>query len=64
MISASSAQGGLSHAVSYIWTANSDYGKVVRIGFKKRIAALWLEGNSLGQYTELNMTAFEKILKK
>ncbi|GHJ86009.1 hypothetical protein NliqN6_2411 [Naganishia liquefaciens] len=64
MISASSAQGGLSHAVSYIWTANSDYGKVVRIGFKKRIAALWLEGNSLGQYTDLNMTAFEKILKK
>lgn len=64
MISASSAQGGLSHAVSYIWTANSDYGKVVRIGFKKRIAALWLEGNSLGQYAELNMTAFEKILKK
>jgi phosphate transporter len=66
MISTSTAQGGgSSHApLSYIWTASSDYGKVVRIGFKKRIAALWLEGNYLGQYTELNMTAFEKILKK
>ncbi|KAJ9107551.1 hypothetical protein QFC21_001010 [Naganishia friedmannii] len=64
MISASSAQGGTSNLGSFIWTANSDYGKVVRIGFKKRIAALWLEGNSLGQYTDLNMTAFEKILKK
>lgn len=64
MISASSAQGGTSNLGSFIWTANSDYGKVVRIGFKKRIAALWLEGHSLGQYTDLNMTAFEKILKK
>ncbi|KAJ9123204.1 hypothetical protein QFC22_001397 [Naganishia vaughanmartiniae] len=64
MVSASSAQGGTSNFGSFIWTANSDYGKVVRIGFKKRIAALWLEGHSLGQYTDLNMTAFEKILKK
>lgn len=66
MISSASAQGGgFTHAPpSYIWTASSDYGKVVRIGFKKRIAALWLEGNYLGQYTDLNMTAFEKILKK
>lgn len=50
--------------VAYIWTANSDYGKVLRIGFKKRISALWLEAHSLRQYVELNMTAFEKILKK
>ncbi|KAJ9098893.1 hypothetical protein QFC19_006232 [Naganishia cerealis] len=64
MISSSSAQGGICHVGAFIWTANSDYGKVVRIGFKKRIAALWLEGHSLGQYTDLNMTAFEKILKK
>lgn len=48
----------------YIWSATTDYGKVVRIGFKKRIAQLWLEGNSLRQYVDLNMTAFEKILKK
>ncbi len=50
--------------VAYIWTANTDYGKVLRIGFKKRIAVLWLEAHSLRQYVELNMTAFEKILKK
>jgi phosphate transporter len=50
--------------ISYIWTANSDYGKVLRIGFKKRISALWLEAHGLRQYVELNMTAFEKILKK
>ena len=49
---------------AYVWTANSDYGKILRIGFKKRIAALWLEAHSLRQYVELNMTAFEKILKK
>jgi phosphate transporter len=50
--------------IAYVWTANSDYGKVIRIGFKKRISALWLEAHSLRQYVELNMTAFEKILKK
>lgn len=49
---------------AFIWTANTDYGKVLRIGFKKRIAALWLDANSLKQYVELNLTAFEKILKK
>lgn len=49
---------------AYIWTANTDYGKVLRIGFKKRIATLWLDANSLKQYVDLNLTAFEKILKK
>ena len=48
----------------YIWTANNDYGTVLRIGFKKRISALWLEAYALKQYVELNLTAFEKILKK
>ena len=51
-------------AVDYIWTASSDYGKVLRIGFKKRIARMWLDGYALKGYVELNLTAFEKILKK
>jgi phosphate transporter len=50
--------------VDYIWTASSDYGKVLRIGFKKRIARIWLDGHALRGFAELNMTAFEKILKK
>lgn len=50
--------------VDYIWTASSDYGKVLRIGFKKRIARMWLDGYALKGYVELNLTAFEKILKK
>lgn len=53
-----------SEGVDYIWTASSDYGKVLRIGFKKRIARMWLDGYALKGYVELNMTAFEKILKK
>lgn len=48
----------------YLWTANNDYGTVLRIGFKKRISAVWLEGYALKQYVDLNLTAFEKILKK
>ena len=48
----------------FVWTANNDYSTVVRIGFKKRIAALWLEAYALKQYVDLNLTAFEKILKK
>ncbi|WRT68378.1 uncharacterized protein IL334_005354 [Kwoniella shivajii] len=48
----------------FIWTANNDYGTVLRIGFKKRISAVWLEAYALKQYVDLNMTAFEKILKK
>ena len=48
----------------FIWTANNDYGTVLRIGFKKRISAMWLEAYALKQYVELNLTAFEKILKK
>jgi phosphate transporter len=48
----------------FVWTANNDYATVVRIGFKKRIAALWLEAYALKQYVDLNLTAFEKILKK
>jgi phosphate transporter len=47
-----------------VWTAEDDYGKVLRIGFKKRISATWLEAYALKQYVDLNMTAFEKILKK
>jgi phosphate transporter len=50
--------------IDYIWTASSDYGKVLRIGFKKRIARMWLDGFALKGYVDLNMTAFEKILKK
>jgi phosphate transporter len=48
----------------YVWTANNDYGTVLRIGFKKRISAVWLEAYALKQYVDLNLTAFEKILKK
>ncbi|WVQ99989.1 hypothetical protein IAU59_007132 [Kwoniella sp. CBS 9459] len=48
----------------FVWTANNDYGTVLRIGFKKRISAVWLEAYALKQYVDLNMTAFEKILKK
>ncbi|WWC93751.1 hypothetical protein V866_000587 [Kwoniella sp. B9012] len=48
----------------FIWTANNDYGTVLRIGFKKRISSVWLEAYALKQYVDLNMTAFEKILKK
>ena len=48
----------------FVWTANNDYATVVRIGFKKRISALWLEAYALKQYVDLNLTAFEKILKK
>ncbi|WVQ74954.1 hypothetical protein IAR50_004562 [Cryptococcus sp. DSM 104548] len=48
----------------FIWTANSDYGTVLRIGFKKRISKVWLDAYALKQYVDLNMTAFEKILKK
>ena len=49
---------------AFVWTANNDYATVLRIGFKKRISALWLEAYALKQYVDLNMTAFEKILKK
>jgi len=48
----------------WVWTADDDYGKVLRIGFKKRISATWLEAYALKQYVDLNLTAFEKILKK
>ncbi|KAK8854806.1 hypothetical protein IAR55_003545 [Kwoniella newhampshirensis] len=48
----------------FVWTANNDYGTVLRIGFKKRISAVWLEAYALKQYVDLNLTAFEKILKK
>ncbi|WWC71593.1 uncharacterized protein I206_105551 [Kwoniella pini CBS 10737] len=48
----------------FVWTANNDYGTVLRIGFKKRISSVWLEAYALKQYVDLNMTAFEKILKK
>ena len=48
----------------FVWTANHDRATVLRIGFKKRISAVWLEVYSLKQYVDLNLTAFEKILKK
>ena len=48
----------------YVWTASHDRATVLRIGFKKRISAVWLEAYALKQYVELNHTAFEKILKK
>jgi phosphate transporter len=56
-------EGGLLGPV-WVWTANNDFGTVLRIGYKKRISAVWLEAYALKQYVELNMTAFEKILKK
>lgn len=48
----------------YVWTGTNDHAAVMRIGFKKRISAVWLEAYALRQYVELNLTAFEKILKK
>lgn len=48
----------------YVWTGSGDHATVMRIGFKKRISAVWLEAYALKQYVELNLTAFEKILKK
>lgn len=55
---------GSSKPAFYNWTGNSDYATVLRIGMKKRIAALWLDLYALKQYVDLNFTAFEKILKK
>lgn len=48
----------------YMWTGANDHATVMRIGFKKRISANWLEAYALKQYVDLNLTAFEKILKK
>ncbi|ORX38546.1 SPX domain-domain-containing protein [Kockovaella imperatae] len=48
----------------FVWTASHDRATVLRIGFKKRISAVWLDVYSLKQYVDLNLTAFEKILKK
>lgn len=50
--------------IYYVWKGNSDYATVLRIGMKKRIAALWLDLYALKQYVDLNFTAFQKILKK
>ncbi|EJT46893.1 phosphate transporter [Trichosporon asahii var. asahii CBS 2479] len=55
---------GLAPGDYYNWTGNADYATVLRIGFKKRISALWLDLYALKQYVDLNFTAFEKILKK
>ncbi|KAL7422800.1 low-affinity phosphate transporter [Cryptotrichosporon argae] len=49
---------------TYVWTANNDFATITRIGFKKRITPLWLDAYALKQYVDLNLTAFEKILKK
>jgi phosphate transporter len=48
----------------YVWTGTNDHATVMRIGFKKRISVIWLEAYALKQYVDLNLTAFEKILKK
>ena len=48
----------------YVWTGSNDHATVMRIGFKKRVSANWLEAYALKQYVDLNLTAFEKILKK
>jgi phosphate transporter len=48
----------------YMWTGSNDHATVMRIGFKKRVSANWLEAYALKQYVDLNLTAFEKILKK
>jgi phosphate transporter len=55
---------GSSTPIFYNWTGSSDYATVLRIGMKKRISALWLDLYALKQYVDLNLTAFEKILKK
>lgn len=56
--------GDMAGRAIFVWTANNDYATVTRIGFKKRLTALWLEAYALKQYVDLNLTAFEKILKK
>jgi phosphate transporter len=48
----------------YIWTGTGNYGTFARISLKKKISRVWLDTYSLKQYVDLNLTAFEKILKK
>lgn len=48
----------------YIWTGTGNYGTFARISLKKKISRVWLDCYSLKQYVDLNLTAFEKILKK
>lgn len=48
----------------YIWTGTGNYGTFARIALKKKISRVWLDCYSLKQYVDLNLTAFEKILKK
>lgn len=48
----------------FVWTSTSSYGKRMRIGQQKKISRLWLDTYALKQYVDLNLTAFEKILKK
>ena len=48
----------------FVWKGDGHKAQMLRIQFKKRIAALWLEAYGLKQYVDLNLTAFEKILKK
>lgn len=48
----------------YIWTGSGNYGTFARIALKKKISRVWLDTYSLKQYVDLNLTAFEKILKK
>ncbi|RXK41190.1 phosphate transporter [Tremella mesenterica] len=48
----------------YIWKGDGHRAQMLKIQYKKRISALWLEAYGLKQYVDLNLTAFEKILKK
>lgn len=48
----------------YIWTGTGNFGTFARISLKKKISRVWLDTYSLKQYVDLNLTAFEKILKK
>ncbi|EIW67285.1 hypothetical protein TREMEDRAFT_45287 [Tremella mesenterica DSM 1558] len=48
----------------YIWRGDGHRAQMLKIQYKKRISALWLEAYGLKQYVDLNLTAFEKILKK
>lgn len=49
----------------YIWGRASDENSMyMRVGFKRQISAIWLESYALKNYVDLNLTAFEKILKK
>ncbi|KIM74890.1 hypothetical protein PILCRDRAFT_827819 [Piloderma croceum F 1598] len=47
-----------------IWTAKTDFAWDIRILFKRRITALYIQLTSLKSYVEINYSGFRKILKK